>query len=178
MKFRRTKTVDFWMVGLIIKTRMKNTAILSLFSSAILLSGCTTEMGPDGRPRSVMTPMGAAAVQAVSAAGIGAGTGAMMRGVNPVAAGAISAGAGSVGSQAINAFIPKSSGSGGGYQQQPAGYQQQSTSQQLYIRTSDGGFAPAKISYMQQPDGSYIPSYPIGRQLFRPLPNGGFAPAN
>ena len=63
------------MVGLIIKARMKNTAILSLFSSAILLSGCTTEMGPDGRPRSVMTPMGAAAVQAVSAAGIGAGTG-------------------------------------------------------------------------------------------------------
>ena len=178
MKFRRTKTVDFWMVGLIIKTRMKNTAILSLFSSAILLSGCTTEMGPDGRPRSVMTPMGAAAVQAVSAAGIGAGTGAMMRGVNPVAAGAISAGAGSVGSQAINAFIPKSSGSGGGYQQQPAGYQQQSANQQLYIRTSDGGFVPAKISYMQQPDGSYIPSYPSGRQLFRQLPNGGFAPAN
>ena len=171
MKFRRTKTVDFWMVGLIIKTRMKNTAILSLFSTAILLSGCTTEMGPDGRPRSVMTPMGAAAVQAVSAAGIGAGTGAMMRGVNPVAAGAISAGAGSVGSQAIDAFIPKSSGSGGGYQQQSA-------NQQLYIRTSDGGFVPAKISYMQQPDGSYIPSYPSGRQLFRQLPNGGFAPAN
>ena len=102
---------------------------------------------------------------------IGAGTGALMRGVNPVAAGAISAGAGSIGSQAINAFIPKSSGSGGGYQQQP-------TNQQLYTRSSDGGFVPAKISYVQQQDGTYIPSYPRGKQLFRQLPNGSFAPVN
>ena len=83
---------------------MKTTSLLSLLSTVVLITGCTTEMGPDGRPRSVMTPMGAATLQAVTAAGIGAGTGAMMRGVNPVAAGAISAGAGSVGSQAINAF--------------------------------------------------------------------------
>jgi pyruvate dehydrogenase E1 component alpha subunit/2-oxoisovalerate dehydrogenase E1 component alpha subunit len=91
--------------------------------------------------------------------------------MNSVAAGAISAGAGSVGSQAIGALIPKSSGNGGGYQQQPA-------SQQLFVRTSEGGFAPAKISYVQQPDGSYVPSYPRGRQLFRQLPNGSFVPAN
>ena len=93
-----------------------------------------------------------------------------MRGVNPVAAGAIAAGAGSVGSQAINAFIPKSSGGGQASQQQ--------TTQTLYTRTSDGSFTPAKISYVQQMDGSYVPSYPRGRQLFRQLPNGAFAPVN
>ena len=119
-----------------------------------------------------MTPMGAAALQAVTAAGIGAGTGTLMRGVNPVAAGAISAGAGSVGSQAINAFIPKSSGGSS------AQGNQQQTTQTLYTRTSDGGFTPAKISYLQQVDGSYAPSYPRGKQLFRQLPNGTFAPVN
>lgn len=150
---------------------MKNSSLLSLVATSALLCACTTEIGPNGQPRQVMTPFGAAAVQAVTAAGIGAGTGALMRGVNPVAAGAISAGAGSVGSQAINAFIPKSSGQGGGYQQQPA-------NQQLYVRTSEGGFAPAKVGYVQQPDGSYVPSYPRGRQLFRQLPNGSFAPVN
>ena len=150
---------------------MKATSLLSLASIAALLAGCTTEIGPNGQPRQVMTPMGAAVLQGVTAAGIGAGTGALMKGVNPVAAGAISAGAGSIGSQAINAFIPKSSGSGGGYQQQP-------TNQQLYTRSSDGGFVPAKISYVQQQDGTYIPSYPRGRQLFRQLPNGSFAPVN
>ena len=150
---------------------MKTTSLLSLASIAALLAGCTTEIAPNGQPRQVMTPMGAAVLQGVTAAGIGAGTGALMRGVNPVAAGAISAGAGSIGSQAINAFIPKSSGSGVGYQQQP-------TNQQLYTRSSDGGFVPAKISYVQQQDGTYIPSYPRGRQLFRQLPNGSFAPVN
>jgi len=133
-------------------------------------------MGPDGRPRSVMTPMGAATLQAVTAAGIGAGTGAMMRGVNPVAAGAISAGAGSVGSQAINAFIPKAGG--GGDQRQQSGYQQQPVNQQFYIRTSNGGFAPVNPSYVQQPDGTYISAYPGGRPLFRQLPNGSFIQAN
>jgi hypothetical protein len=152
---------------------MKKSSLLSLASSAALLAGCTTEMGPNGQPRSVMTPMGAAVVQGLTAAGIGAGTGALMRGVNPVAAGAIAAGAGSVGSQAINAFIPKSSGSGSG-----GGYQQQPTNQQLYTRNSSGGFVPAKISYVQQQDGTYIPSYPRGSQLFRQLPNGAFAPVN
>jgi outer membrane lipoprotein SlyB len=73
----------------------------------VLLSSCTTEIEPNGQTRQAMTPMGAAVVQGLSAAGIGAGTGALMKGVNPVAAGAISAGAGSVGSQVINAFIPK-----------------------------------------------------------------------
>jgi hypothetical protein len=150
---------------------MKTSSLLSLASVSALLSACTTEMGPNGQPRQVMTPFGAAAVQAVTAAGIGAGTGALMRGVNPVAAGAISAGAGSVGSQAINAFIPKASGQGGGYQSQP------SSQQSLYVRSGDG-FAPVKISYVQQPDGSYVPSYPRGRQLFRQLPNGSFAPVN
>jgi hypothetical protein len=115
-----------------------------------------------------MTPTGAAVVQGLSAAAIGAGTGALMRGVNPVAAGAISAGAGSIGSQAINAFIPKSSGSQSGQQQ---------TNQQLFVRSGDS-FVPAKISYIQQPDGSYAPSYPRGKQLFRQLPNGSFAPVN
>ncbi len=139
--------------------------------ATLFVVGCTTEVGPNGQSRSVMTPLGAAALQTVTAAGIGAGTGALMPHMNSVAAGAISAGAGSVGSQAINAFIPKASGQGGGYQQQP-------TNQQLYVRSSDGGFSPAKINYVQQPDGSYIPSYPRGRQLFRQLPNGSFAPAN
>ena len=76
---------------------MKMLTFASATASVLVLGACTTEMTPDGRQRSVMTPMGAAAVQAITAAGIGAGTGAMMRGVNPVAAGAISAGAGSVG---------------------------------------------------------------------------------
>ena len=137
--------------------------------TAFFVSGCTTEVGPNGQTRQVMTPTGAAVVQGLSAAAIGAGTGALMPGVNPVAAGAISAGAGSIGSQAINAFIPKSSGSGGGAPQQ--------TNSQLYVRSGDS-FIPAKISYVQQPDGSYAPSYPRGKQLFRVLPNGSFAPVN
>lgn len=149
---------------------MKPSSLITLVSTTTLLAACTTEMGPNGQPRQVMTPLGAALVQGVAAAGIGAGTGALMRGVNPVAAGAISAGAGSIGSQAINAFIPKSSGQGGGYQSQP-------TNQQLYVRSGDG-FAPAKIGYIQQPDGNYVPSYPRGKQLFRQLPNGSFAPVN
>ena len=117
--------------------------------------------------------MGAAAVQAVTAAGIGAGAGALMPNMNSVAAGAIAAGAGSVGSQAINAFIPKSSGGGSGQ-----AVQQQQTNQTLYTRSSEGGFTPAKISYLKQGDGSYAPSYPRGKQLFRQLPNGAFAPVN
>ncbi|MFZ4387731.1 MAG: hypothetical protein ACOYOI_06165 [Chthoniobacterales bacterium] len=151
---------------------MKTTSLIALASTAVLLSSCTTEIGPNGQPRSVMTPMGAAAVQAVTAAGIGAGAGALMPNMNSVAAGAISAGAGSVGSQAINAFIPKSSGGGS------AQAHQQQTTQTLYTRTSDGSFTPAKISYVQQMDGSYAPSYPRGKQLFRQLPNGAFAPVN
>lgn len=149
---------------------MKTSSLLSITSAAALLAGCTTEIGPNGQPRQVMTPFGAAAVQTVTAAGIGAGAGALMPHMNSVAAGAIAAGAGSVGSQAINAFIPKSSGQGGGYQSQP-------TNQQLYVRSGDS-FVPAKISYIQQPDGSYVRSYPRGKQLFRQLPNGSFAPVN
>lgn len=149
--------------------KMTNSSLL-IAPLALLFTGCTTEVGPNGQPRSVMTPVGAAAVQAVTAAGIGAGTGALMRGVNPVAAGAISAGAGSVGSQAINAFIPKA-GSGSQYASQPQ-------NQTLYTRTSDGSFVPAKIRYVQQPDGSYAPSVSSNRTLYRQLPNGSFAPAN
>lgn len=148
---------------------MKNRISLTLLSLG--LSACTTEIGADGQPHKVMTPMGAAVVQGVTAAGIGAGTGALMRGVNPVAAGAIAAGAGSVGSQAINAFIPQV-GKGSG-KSQPSS---QSKSQQLYVRSSDGSFVPAKISYIQQADGSYAPSYPRGQQLFCQLPNGSFTP--
>jgi outer membrane lipoprotein SlyB len=147
---------------------MKITSLYSFIPAVALLSACTTEIGPNGQPRQVMTPTGAAVVQGLSAAAIGAGTGALMRGVNPVAAGAISAGAGSIGSQAINAFIPKSSGSQSGQQQ---------TNQQLFVRSGDS-FVPAKISYIQQPDGSYAPSYPRGKQLFRQLQNGSFAPVN
>ena len=147
---------------------MKITSLYSFIPAVALLSACTTEVGPNGQPRQVMTPTGAAVVQGLSAAAIGAGTGALMRGVNPVAAGAISAGAGSIGSQAINAFIPKSSGSQSGQQQ---------TNQQLFVRSGDS-FVPAKISYIQQPDGSYAPSYPRGKQLFRQLQNGSFAPVN
>ncbi len=148
---------------------MKISTLLPLAATTALLAACTTEVGPNGQPRSVMTPMGAAAVQAVTAAGIGAGTGALMHGVNPVAAGAISAGAGSVGSQAINAFIPKAGSQSSA---------QQSANPTLYVRTSDGSFVPAKVRYVQQPDGSYVPSYPSGRSLYRQLPNGAFAPAN
>jgi len=151
---------------------MKSHSLLSLASLAVLVAGCTTEIGPNGQPRSVMTPMGAAALQAVTAAGIGAGAGALMPHMNSVAAGAISAGAGSVGSQAINAFIPKSSGGSS------AQANQQQTNQTLYTRSSEGGFTPAKISYLKQVDGSYAPSYPRGKQLFRQLPNGAFAPVN
>lgn len=150
-------------------SHLRSTTSLAIVSLA--LSACTTEMGPDGKPRKVMTPMGAAVVQGVTAAGIGAGTGALMRGVNPVAAGAIAAGAGSVGSQAINAFIPQA---GKGSSSRSANAPTQS--QQLYVRTSSGSFIPAKISYVQQPDGSYAPSYPRGQQLYRQLPNGSFAP--
>ena len=153
---------------------MKTTSLIALASTAALLAGCATEIGPNGQPRSVMTPLGAALVQGVAAAGIGAGTGALMRGVNPVAAGAMSAGAGSIGSQAINAFIPKSSGGSSAQVAQ----QQQQTNQTLYTRSSEGGFTPAKISYLKQVDGSYAPSYPRGKQLFRQLPNGAFAPVN
>ena len=149
---------------------MKNSTLTFSLATivSLLAGGCTTEVGPNGQPRSVMTPLGAAAVQGVTAAAIGAGTGALMRGVNPVAAGAISAGAGSVGSQAINAFIPKAGGQSG---------PQQQTSQQLFVRSGDS-FIPARISYIQQPDGSYAPTYPRGQQLFRQLPNGAFAPVN
>ena len=149
---------------------MKNVSPLSIISICVLFAtGCTTEVGPNGQSRSVLTPLGAAAVQGLTAAAIGAGTGALLPGVNPVAAGAISAGAGSIGSQAISIFIPRSSGSSNGSQQQ--------TNQQLFVRSGDG-FMPAHISYMQQPDGSYVPSYPRGKQLFRQLPNGSFVPVN
>jgi hypothetical protein len=157
---------------------MKKPALFSLATIASLFaSGCTTQIGADGQPHQVMTPLGAAAVQAVTAAGIGAGTGALLKGVNPVAAGAISAGAGSIGSQAINAFIPKASSQGGAPVGQPPA-QQVPANTTLYVRTSEGTFVPAKIRYVQQPDGSYVPSYPRGRQLFRQLPNGAFAPVN
>ena len=87
---------------------MKNHIRIPIIAAGVLLaSGCTTVTDRYGNTRTVMTPLGAAAVQ--TATGIGAGTGAMMRGANPVAIGAVSAGAGSVGSQAINAFIPQTS---------------------------------------------------------------------
>ena len=150
---------------------MKTPAVLPIVVTvALLASGCTTEIGPDGQPRKVMTPMGAATLQAVTAAGIGAGTGAMMRGMNPTAAGAIAAGAGSVGSQAINAFIPKAGSQTGG--------QQQMVNQPLYTRSSDGSFRAVKPSYVQQPNGSYVPTYPQGRKLYQQLPNGAFVPVN
>ncbi|MEI6377590.1 MAG: hypothetical protein WCO97_10395 [bacterium] len=88
---------------------MKTSHTLPIIATGLLLaSGCTTVTDSHGHTRSVMTPLGAAVVQTATATGIGAGTGAMMHGANPVAIGAVSAGAGSVGSQVINAFIPKS----------------------------------------------------------------------
>jgi len=143
-------------------------------ASTLFFSGCTTEIGPNGQPHQVMTPLGAAAVQGVTAAAIGAGTGALMRGVNPVAAGAISAGAGSVGSQAINAFIPKSSGQQG--VAAPFPQQQSEANVQLYTR-SGNSFVPAKIRYVQQMDGSYAP-VSSGGKLYRQMPNGAFIPIN
>jgi hypothetical protein len=153
---------------------MKKASLLSLTTlGALFASGCTTQIGADGQPHQVMTPLGAAAVQAVTAAGIGAGTGALLKGVNPVAAGAISAGAGSVGSQAINAFIPKASGQQGGPAPAP---QQTQGNTQLYTR-SGNSFVPAKISYVQQMDGSYAP-VSSGGKLYRQMPNGAFIPVN
>ena len=153
---------------------MKKPSLFSLATiTALIASGCTTQIGADGQPHQVMTPFGAAAVQAVTAAGIGAGTGALLKGVNPVAAGAISAGAGSVGSQAINAFIPKSSGQQGGSAPVP---QQAQGNTQLYTR-SGNSFVPAKISYVQQMDGSYAP-VSSGGKLYRQMPNGAFIPVN
>jgi hypothetical protein len=103
-------------------------------------SGCATEIGPDGQPHSVITPVGAAALQTITAAGIGAGTGALLRGVNPVAAGAISAGAGSIGSQAIDAVIL--------YSQQQATLQQKKTAeiraQHLYEKMNEQEKAQVK----------------------------------
>lgn len=71
----------------------------------------------------------------------------------------------------IQAMQAQSSGQGGGNKQQ-------FTNQQLYVRTSEGAFSPAKISFVHQPDGSYVPSYPKGKRLFRQLANGAFAPVN
>ena len=155
---------------------MKKRSLFPLATiTALIASGCTTQIGADGQPHQVMTPFGAAAVQAVTAAGIGAGTGALLKGVNPVAAGAISAGAGSVGSQAINAFIPKSSGQQGGSAPVPQQAQGQGNTQ-LYTR-SGNSFVPAKISYVQQMDGSYAP-VSSGGKLYRQMPNGAFIPVN
>ncbi len=148
--------------------------IAPLFAIPLLLSGCATEIGPDGRQRSVMTPMGAAVLQTATSAGIGAGTGAIMgKNANPVAVGAVSAGAGSVGSQVINTFVPKQSAQQPQYQQAPAPQYQQP---EYFFRSPDGRFVPATANYVQQPDGSYAPSFPRGRQLFQRLPNGAFAP--
>lgn len=155
---------------------MKTSSLIALLPTVALLAACTTEIGPNGQPRQVMTPFGAAALQAVTAAGIGAGTGALMRGVNPVAAGAISAGAGSVGSQAINAFVPKSSGQGA-QMQQAAPSMQGGGGSQLYTR-SGNSFVPAKLRYVQQLDGSYRPVSPGGQKLYRQMPNGAFIPVN
>lgn len=159
------------------KSKMKTSSLIPLVPAIALLAACTTEIGPNGQPRQVMTPFGAAAVQAVTAAGIGAGTGALMRGVNPVAAGAISAGAGSVGSQAINAFIPKSSGQSGGYQQNAPVAGNQGGDGTLYTR-SGNSFVPAKLRYVQQMDGSYRPVSMGGQKLYRQMPNGAFIPVN
>jgi len=154
---------------------MKTTSLIPVaLAFTLFVSGCTTEIGPNGQPHQVMTPLGAAAVQGVTAAAIGAGTGALMRGVNPVAAGAISAGAGSVGSQAINAFIPKSSGQQG--VAAPFPQQQSQANVQLYNR-SGNSFVPAKIRYVQQMDGSYAP-VSSGGKLYRQMPNGAFIPIN
>ena len=154
---------------------MKTSSLIPVaIITSLYASGCTTEVGPNGQPHQVMTPTGAALVQGLSAAAIGAGTGALMRGVNPVAAGAISAGAGSVGSQAINAFIPKSSGQQGAAA--PFPQQQSKSNVQLYTR-SGNNFVPAKISYIQQMDGSYAPVSSSGK-LYRQMPNGAFIPIN
>ena len=154
---------------------MKTSSLIPVaLASTLFVCGCTTEIGPNGQPHQVMTPLGAAAVQGVTAAAIGAGTGALMRGVNPVAAGAISAGAGSVGSQAINAFIPKSSGQQG--VAAPFPQQQSQANVQLYTR-SGNSFVPAKIRYVQQMDGSYAP-VSSGGKLYRQMPNGAFIPIN
>jgi len=114
--------------------------------------------------------MGAAVVQTLTSTAIGAGTGAMMHGSNPVAIGAVSAGAGSVGGQVLNAFIPQASS-----QPQPV---VSNGGASFYQRRSDGSFVPASVSYQQMSDGSVVPVSSSGRRLYRLLPNGAFAPLN
>ena len=80
----------------------------SLAIIALTLPSCTTVVGPDGQPRQVMTPMGAAITQTLVSTGVGAGTGALMNKAPGWANGMVSAGAGSIGSQVVNAFIPQS----------------------------------------------------------------------
>jgi hypothetical protein len=168
----------------------KLTIITSLLTVALLfVTGCTTVTGPNGQPQSVMNPMGAAVVQTLASTALGAGTGALMRGVNPVAIGAVSSGVGSIGSQVINSFIPQ----GGQQQPQQQSYnptpvtygvnQRQSVassggSASLYQRQYDGSFVPASVSYQQMSDGSYAPVSSSGKPLYRLLANGSFAPAN
>jgi hypothetical protein len=85
------------------------TATIASFS-ILFCVGCTTVYGPNG-PQSVMSPAGAAVVQGLVSAGLGAATGSLMSKSPSWANGMLSAGVGSVGSQVVNAFIPQASGS-------------------------------------------------------------------
>jgi len=134
---------------------MKKLSLVLLSSTTLLLAACETVTGPNGQPRSVMTPLGAGILQTVIATGVGAGSGALLRNQQGWANGMVSGGVSSIASQAVNAFVPQT-----GYQQtryaQPQysspqypvqnGYNQPrpSQGQTLYYRRPDGSFAPVQ----------------------------------
>ena len=99
--------------------------------------------------------MGAGIVQTLVSAGVGAGTGALMRNSPGWATGAVAGGGGSVVSQVVNSFIPQ----GGGYRQ--SSYYAPGTATPNSSRRPYGASGSTPL-YYQRPDGSFVrvnPSY-------------------
>lgn len=145
-------------------------AIVSVVS-ALMLGACTTVVGPDGRERQVMTPMGAGIVQTFVSAGVGAGTGALMRNSPGWATGAVAGGGGSVVSQVVNSFIPQA-----GPNYRPA------ASQPVYCGVDEPVFSgqgnSAGLGYGQGYNTPAPQQHPSGQQvpLYYRRPDGSFAP--
>ena len=132
---------------------------MNLWSRLVLVllatpfTGCTTIVGPDGRPRSVMSREGMALLETAVAAGIGAGTGALMENSDGWASGSVSGAAADVAGQVLRNVIPTEQSV---YRAQPqqvpfnaypqlaqmVGVTQPvvSATQQLYTRRPDGTF--------------------------------------
>lgn len=82
------------------------TRILLLIAALPFLSACSTIQGPDGRIHRVVSPEGMAVLEAVTAVGVGAGTGALMRNTPGWANGAVSGLAGDVTGQILRNVVP------------------------------------------------------------------------